>query len=233
MTPVSRFRLRTQPRVRQLKTTVTTWIAAALSRTRLAWTALGVVWLIVVSAGLAWLAAFDNAPGVAAHAPPHWPVASRIARDATGPTLVMLAHPRCTCTRASLGELAELMSRANQPPKAYVVFIKPAGTAADWDDTDLWRSAAAIPGVTPVHDDDGLETERFGAETSGQTLLYDAAGRLIFSGGTTGSRGHVGDNAGRASILALLNRDAASRSATAVFGCPLFASASDDARRPR
>ena len=41
--------------------------------------------------------------------------------------------------------------------------------------------------------------QRFGAETSGQTLLYDRDGRLLFSGGTTGSRGHDGDNAGFAS----------------------------------
>jgi hypothetical protein len=143
--------------------------------------------------------------------------------------LVMLAHPRCVCTRASVGELAELMARAHDRPKAYVVFIKPAGTAASWDDTDLQRGAAAIPGVTVVRDEDGVETQRFGAETSGQTLLYDAGGHLIFSGGTTGSRGHPGDNIGRASILALLNREEARRSTTSVFGCSLFAA--NDPRR--
>jgi hypothetical protein len=134
----------------------------------------------------------------------------------------MLAHPRCACTRASVGELAELIMRAHDRPKAYVVFIKPAGTTSTWNDTDLWQSAAAIPGVSVIRDDDGRETERFGAETSGSTLLYDATGRLIFSGGTTGSRGHAGDNIGRASILALLNREQGLRANTSVFGCPLF-----------
>jgi hypothetical protein len=191
---------------------------------RLLWTAFGVVWLAAVSAGLAWLAAYDNGPGVAAHPPAQWPADSRIARDRTRPTLVMLAHPRCVCTRASVGELAELMARALQPPKAYVVFIKPAGTGNDWDDTDLWRSAANIPGVTVLRDDDGQEVRRFGAETSGSTMLYDQNGHLIFSGGTTGSRGHPGDNVGRASIVALLNREGARQSTSAVFGCSLFAS---------
>jgi hypothetical protein len=208
---------------------VTQLTAGLWSRTRLAWTAFGALWLAGVIAGLAWLAAYDNGPGVAAHAPTRWPAGARIARDAARPTLVMLAHPRCVCTRASLGELAELMARAHQRPKTYVVFIKPAGTGDDWDDTDLWHTAQGIPGVTPVRDDDGLETQRFGAETSGQTLLYDVSGRLIFSGGTTGSRGHPGDNAGRATILALLNREETHRSASSVFGCPLFAP--DDARR--
>jgi hypothetical protein len=185
-------------------------------------TAFGVVWLASVTAGLAWLAAYDNAPGMPAHAPTQWPRQSHLARDGAGPTLVLLAHPRCVCTRATLGELSELMARAREKPKAYVVFIKPAGTASTFDDTDLWRIAQGIPGVTVVRDDDGQETERFGAETSGQALLYDASGRLIFGGGITGSRGHPGDNLGRASILALLNREAGSRPVTSVFGCPLF-----------
>jgi hypothetical protein len=191
------------------------------------WTLVGLVWLASVTAGLAWLAAYENGPGVAAHAPPHWPADSRLAHDATRPTLVMLAHPRCVCTRASLSELAELMVRAHDRPKAYVVFIKPAGTSDAFHDTDLWDSAQRIPGVTVIRDDDGKETERFGAETSGTTLLYDAAGRLIFSGGTTGSRGHPGDNLGRASILALLNREQSLRANTAVFGCSLFGDAAE------
>jgi hypothetical protein len=199
-----------------------TFVAQAV-RTRSVWIGVGLVWLIGVTAGLAWLAAYDNGPGVAAHAPARWPAESHLAHDTTRPTLVMLAHPRCVCTRASVGELAELMARAHERPKAYVVFIKPAGTASTWDDTDLWHTAERIPGVTVVRDDDGLETQRFGAETSGQTLLYDAAGRLIFSGGTTGARGHPGDNIGRASIIALLNREESQHAVSSVFGCPLFA----------
>ena len=38
------------------------------------------------------------------------------------------------------------------------------------------------------------------AITSGQTLLYDTKGHLVFSGGITGGRGHEGDNTGRESI---------------------------------
>jgi hypothetical protein len=55
-------------------------------------------------------------------------------------------------------------------------------------------------------------------------MLYDVNGRLLFSGGITGSRGHAGDNAGRTAILALLHREASGRNDTFVFGCSLFAS---------
>jgi len=134
----------------------------------------------------------------------------------------MLAHPRCTCTRASLAELAELLARAKERPRTYVVFVKPGGTGVDWEHTDLWRTAAALPGVTVLRDDAGVEARRFGAATSGQVLLYAPDGRLLFSGGATGARAHPGDNLGRASIVALLNHDAALERTTPVFGCPLF-----------
>jgi hypothetical protein len=56
-------------------------------------------------------------------------------------------------------------------------------------------------------------------------MVYDAGGALLFSGGITGSRGHAGDNAGRSSIVALLNRLPGTHTSTNVFGCSLFASA--------
>jgi hypothetical protein len=137
----------------------------------------------------------------------------------------MLAHPRCSCTRASVAELAELIARAPQRSKVYVVFVRPGrlGASADWERTDLWRQAAAIPGVTVTRDDDGREAGLFRAETSGQTFLYAPGGALLFTGGTTGARGHAGDNAGRATLLALLRRESPARRATPVFGCALFA----------
>ncbi len=194
-------------------------------RGQLLWGGLAVLWLSAVAAGLATLAAYDNRPGADAHAPTRWPADSRLRPDAGRPTLVMLAHPRCSCTRASLTELAELMARAPRRPKAYVVFIKPARVAGmvDWERTGLWDAASSIPDVTVVRDEDGREAAVFRAETSGQTFLYARDGQLLFSGGTTGARGHAGDNAGRATILALLTSGTAPRNGTPVFGCSLFA----------
>jgi len=94
-----------------------------------------------------------------------------------------------------------------------------------WDQTDLLKRATALPNVTVLRDDEGREAKRFGVETSGQTLLYDANGRLVFSGGITGSRGHAGENAGELALIALLNDGHADRGNANVFGCPLFATA--------
>ncbi len=77
-----------------------------------------------------------------------------------------------------------------------------------------------------LRDSDGAEARRFGVETSGQTLLYDAHGTLIFSGGITGSRGHAGENArSELALVALLTQGRPERRASGVFGCPLFAPA--------
>jgi hypothetical protein len=133
----------------------------------------------------------------------------------------MFAHPRCPCTRASIGELAQIMAQAAGGLSAHVVFLKPEDAGADWQDTELQRSAAEIPGVSVSSDVAGVEGERFGAKTSGHTFLFAADGRLLFDGGITASRGHAGDNVGHNSIAALLNRDAAERTRTRVFGCSL------------
>jgi hypothetical protein len=136
---------------------------------------------------------------------------------------VFLAHPQCTCTRASLDELAEILARAKTHPRTYVLFLKPSSVDAGWEQTDLWKRAAALPNVTVLRDDAGLEAKRFGVETSGQTFLYDDHGALIFSGGITGARGHAGENAGELSLVALLSEQQPARRKTNVFGCPLFA----------
>jgi hypothetical protein len=186
------------------------WLAATL-------------WLGCAGVGLYFVWAYDSAPGVAAHAPQAWPVRTSLVRAADRPTLVLLAHPRCDCTRATLGELAEVLARTPEPPKTYVLFLRPTLFNAGWEQTGLWRTARSLPNVTVLRDDDGAEAKRFGAETSGQTLLYDERGTLAFSGGITGARGHAGDNAGRASLLALLSRTTTDRRGSNVFGCPLFA----------
>jgi hypothetical protein len=183
----------------------------------------GALWLFAISTGMGFLWNYESIPGAAAAAPAQWPADSRIKRAPERATLVMLAHPQCPCTRASMSELARLMTQAQGRVTAYVLFVKPSGFPADWVQTDLLTSAAAIPGVHVVPDDDGAEARRFHAATSGQTMLYDTQGRLLFSGGITRARGHAGDNAGRAAIVSLLTTAEAEQQATPVFGCPLFA----------
>jgi hypothetical protein len=191
-------------------------------KNRLVLIAAGALWLLMVGTGIRVLWQYEGTPGLAAAADSRWPADSRIQRDPDHATLVMLAHPRCPCTQASIGELARLMTQAQGRVTAYVLFVKPPGTSTEWEKTDLWADAAAIPGAHVVSDDGGVEARRFNAATSGQTMLYDKEGRLLFSGGITLARGHAGDNAGRTAIVSLLTTDEAQQTGTPVFGCPLL-----------
>ncbi|SRR5712691_5061954 len=180
------------------------------------------LWLAAIGAGLSVLWNYENRPGASLAAPPEWPADSRIQRDSDRPTLVMLAHPQCPCTRASIGELARLMTEASGRLTAYVLFVKPEIFSTDWEKTDLWESAGLIPGVRVMKDDGGVEARRFHALTSGQTVLYDKNGKLLFSGGITSARGHSGDNPGRSAIVSLIDTGEANQRNTEVFGCALF-----------
>jgi hypothetical protein len=179
------------------------------------------VWLVGVGGGMSALWQYKNTPGAPARAPSDWPAGSRLDRPAGKPTLVMLAHPHCPCTRASVRELAQIVARAPEPIATYVLFLKPAEMPDGWERTGLWSSAASIPGATVVTDVDGSEAAVFGASVSGQTLLYDETGRLVFRGGITGARGHEGDNAGRRRVAALLSGGEADLRESPVFGCAL------------
>lgn len=179
------------------------------------------VWLSLVGFGFHRLLVHQATPGPAGAPLSAWPAASAVQPDSRSWTLVMLAHPRCPCTRASLGELALLMARCQGRLTAHVLFYKPERVAAGWERPDLWRTAAAIPGVRVLPDRDGAEARRFGILTSGHTLLYDREGRQRFSGGITAARGHSGDNAGRDAITTLVNDGRRVVSHTPAFGCPL------------
>ncbi len=179
------------------------------------------VWLAIVIGGSAGLMIYSYKPGVAQeNAPKIWPVSSQLARDRDLPTLIMFAHPKCPCTRASIGELDMLMAQSAGQVNAKVVFFRPDG-AENWSDTGLWQSAAAIPGVTVQFDNEGLEAQNFHATTSGHVVLYDAHGQLLFSGGITEARGHSGDNSGRSAIVEFLRHGSISNHSTPTFGCPL------------
>lgn len=198
-----------------------------LKKAKLMLIASAVLWVFAVSAGLWIMWTYENSPGTAATPPARWPAESRVPRVSDRATLIMMAHPHCPCTRASVGELALLMARTQGRVSAYVLLLKPQGMPDNWEKTDLWNSAASIPGVHVLLDEDGIEAERFHAATSGQTLLYDKNGRLLFSGGITAARGHSGDNAGRSAIVSLLMQGESERTETFVFGCPLFEPSSE------
>jgi hypothetical protein len=182
----------------------------------------GIIWL-ALALGASWaLMSYSNQPGASGSSPVSWPEVSHLVPPVQQPALVMFVHPKCPCSRATISELALLMAHCPGRVRADVFFLQPAGTSEAWVATDLWYDAARIPGVTLHRDDLGHEANVFGAETSGDTLLYSPNGKLLFHGGITIARGHSGDNPGRDAIEALLSGEISMQNQTRVFGCSLF-----------
>ncbi len=177
-------------------------------------------WTTVAGVALAALTDYASRPGLAARAPTSWPKATHLARTAGRGTLVMIAHTKCSCTRASLHELARVMAMTGDRLDAIVVFVGPHEGSGLAGIIDLRASARAIPNVRVVEDEN--EARIFGAATSGQTLLYDDAGVLVFRGGLTVARGHEGDSAGADAVKRFVSAKRMTTQASEVFGCPLF-----------
>lgn len=178
------------------------------------------VWLSLVGAGMAYVGRHSLTPGPAAQAPGDWPAGSGLRKAEEQATVLMWCHPQCPCTRASLEELAELVQRTKGRALVQVSFIRPPGCSLEWVRGALWRQATAIPGAR-VGVDDGSEARRFGVRTSGQTLIFGKDRRLLFSGGLTASRGHVGEN-DRLAAAVRLTQGGGRFETPPVFGCALF-----------
>ncbi len=188
------------------------------------WFLLSLIWLGASAGGLAWLWSYSLTPGEIRLTGRDWPEGSRLAPEPGKFSLLMFVHPECPCSQASLEDLGQLLARSGGRLDARVVFLQPEEMKEAWADTSLWRQAREIPGVKVVGDADGREAGLFSAATSGDTFVYDKAGRLVFHGGLTAGRGHCGDNDGSTLILDLLEgRDAgmASPAGTPVYGCSL------------
>lgn len=164
---------------------------------------------------------YQTQAGVAAVSPTQWPSEVGLPFDAQRFNVVVFAHPKCPCTRATLDELEVVLTRRRSEIRATLCIFDPEGVPSDWAETALVRMAKGISGLTVVVDQNGAMAAKFGAVTSGQVLMFDRESRRVFSGGITGSRGQAGENHGRNLLLALAGGEICGSAPTAVYGCAL------------
>jgi hypothetical protein len=188
----------------------------------LSFAAATVLWAGLLVVGFTILLRYEHRAGPDVEAPSRWPAGVPLLRAPDRATVVLFAHPDCPCSRASLNELGRLLAGLRERPVVRVAFVRPPDAADGWEAGDLWDTAAAMAGVTAITIDADT-ARRFGARVSGTTVVYAGDGRLLFSGGITGSRGHEGDNAGRAAVDAVIRRPLSVETPlhTPTFGCYL------------
>jgi hypothetical protein len=179
------------------------------------------VWVVALGFGMRMLAANEFSPGAAALAPSDWPAKAPLKPDGVSPTLVLFVHPQCPCSRATVAELARILGEVPNRFTAAAFVYSPASELATWSKSDLAERLRALPGVRVVSDPEGAIAAVFGAQTSGQVMLFGRHGDLQFSGGITGSRGHEGDNAGHRAVVARITGRETGLAQASVFGCSI------------
>lgn len=179
------------------------------------------VWAAAILGGARMLLTYEYTPGVQGGVSPAWPSTTHINRPPGKFSLVMMLHPDCPCSQASVTELDRLMAKLQGSLAASVIFVKPGSSEAEVHMTSLWKRASAIPHAAVFDDNMGLEIGVFGGSLSGETILYDPQGKMVFHGGITASRGHEGDNEGSDSILRLVRGETHAVAHTPAFGCSL------------
>lgn len=181
-----------------------------------------VVWGVAVATGFGIIERYSQDAGESASPPHSWPETSGISRHTDRPLMLVFIHPRCPCSRATLRELERILCAAgDRRPDVRILALVPHEAPRGWEQTDLWTSAASIPGASTLVDRNGKEARRFGVSTSGTVVLYDRRAKLAFHGGITPRRGHEGRSAGHGALFALLMRRTQQVDETPVFGCPL------------
>ncbi len=176
------------------------------------------VWCLMLGAGFGMLQTYAHSPGVAAATPEFIAPADldAWAGSGDGHVAIIVVHPLCPCTPASIDEL-EIVTEGMR------VALVAAGPGARTETAlEPLRARAQRAGWSFVCDAEGSIASRLGARTSGHTLVYDTTGTLAFSGGVTASRGHRGPNAGAGAIASLGAGSLPVTRVAPVYGCPLF-----------
>jgi hypothetical protein len=177
-------------------------------------------WLTAIVAAFGYLVVYEQTPGATTKAAAGLPSGLDLPAKSGTPLLLMFLHPRCACSRASVGELEKIYSRAPQAAEVCLYFYRPKDKPDSWTQTGLYETARRN-GWTVRIDEDGAMARRLGAETSGHVMIFDGTGSLRFSGGVTAARGHWGDNESAGTALKTLVEKPADVSNRPVFGCDI------------
>ncbi len=155
-----------------------------------------------------------------------WPGKTTIEDRENRSHLLVFLHPKCTCSLATMDQLRDIHTKFCSPTvQTTFVFFCPSQAPDSWVATSLWQSAEEFSGARCLVDRNGVETQKFGASTSGHVILFDHDNRRLFTGGITRSRGHSGANPGAEALIRHLGGDKDPTPSFPVFGCSMLVKA--------
>lgn len=178
------------------------------------------LWLVLIAGSYAWSIRYGFATGKQSGAPPTLPLSLDLASPLPRAQLLLALHPHCPCSRATVTELAKIISRTADSRDITVLMYKPAAQPDSWLEGSLLNECRRM-NLRIRPDPEGRLAASLGGFTSGHVVLYDVSGRLRYQGGITGSRGHEGDNLGELAVIEALQVRASSLKSLPVFGCAI------------
>src|SRR5262249_48877716 len=104
-------------------------------------------WGFAAAGGVLLMAADAVDPGDPGAPPARWPAGAAGPLDGRRPRLLIFLHPRCPCSRASLGELAALLDRCGDRVAARAVVFRPRYGREGWFPPDLRTALGEISGL--------------------------------------------------------------------------------------
>ena len=183
-------------------------------------------WIVTSLYGIYFSINYSSTPGESSKWSEPWPEQSQLKFEPDKFNFVVFLHPECDCSKATLNQIEEIVKDAGSEKIHYLaVFLLPEKMRIAWGESDLLKRTRGIKNLQ-IYIDDQKEFQRFGVKTSGQTLIFGPSKDLLFSGGLTVARGHIGVSMGQDFVLSLFKgRDLAKNkidkkiNLTPVFGC--------------
>lgn len=135
--------------------------------------------------------------------------------------LVTFIHPMCACSRATVENPREIAGSDHHARLIAVVWTP--SSQPEWKNSESVKRLREIQKVELVFDESKREFDLFDVKTSGQSFLFASDGSLIFKGGLTESRGHLGPSRGSEFVKrTVANTDVDTKKhafISSVFGC--------------
>ncbi|MGV3615235.1 MAG: hypothetical protein ACO1SV_07865 [Fimbriimonas sp.] len=167
----------------------------------------GVLWLAAVGGTMGAALQYETTPGRAGTA---------AASVAKGHELIVVVHPQCPCTAASLKAIRSLVAQATVPVR---VHLKIVAYEREPGPPSKQPYAAALPEADAAWITAAEAEKRYGAYTSGHIVAY-RNGVPVLTGGITAGRGVEGLSQAQLNLREFLNGKGNPSSAP-VFGCAL------------